>query len=392
MRGDAAIRRVAEAGAEESGLWLVGGAVRDLLLGDEALDIDLSVEGDAPATAQRMAERLGGTVHASDRFDTATVSAPGLVFDVARARRESYPRPGALPEVAPATIDEDLPRRDFTVNALAASLDPDRLGELRSPPGALEDLESGLLRVMHARSFIDDPTRLLRLARFGGRRFSAEPDTDRLAREALAAGALTTVSGNRIGAELRLLVAKAPPLTALQEAERLGILTALNPALELDEELTASTLALIGEDPERPLAALATVSRGLAPAELRAWLDGLGFPAAERDAIVAAATEAPVLAQSLGAAGRPSEIAAAAARAPAAAIALAGALGAPEPARRWLDELRYVRLEIGGRDLVAAGVPEGPAVGRALAAALAAKLDGTAHGRVEELQAGLAAV
>ncbi len=405
LSGHSAVRRLAEAGEGESGLWLVGGAVRDLLLGEQPLDLDLSVEADAPATAQRMAERLGGTVHASGRFDTATVSARGLVFDVARARRESYPRPGALPEVEPATIDEDLPRRDFTVNALAASLDRARLGELRSPPGALEDLDAGLLRVMHRRSFIDDPTRLLRLARFaarGGRgeagegrsraRFTPQPETERLAREAIGAGALDTVSGHRIGAELRLLVAKAPPLAALREAQRLGLLAALNPALELDEELTASTLALIGDDRERPLAALAAVSRRIDPGPLRAWLDGLGFPAAERDAMVAAVRDAPALAAALRAAHRPSEIAAAAGRASAAAVALAGALGAAESARRWLEELRHVRLEIAGRDLVEAGVPEGPAVGRALTAALVAKLDGAARGRDEELRAGLAVV
>jgi tRNA nucleotidyltransferase (CCA-adding enzyme) len=376
MRSTPALARLAELAEGEDGLWLVGGAVRDLLLGLEPLDLDVLVEGDALEVAGRFAERLGGTVEATGRFDTATVLAAGLAFDLARARREHYPEPGALPEVQAARIDEDLPRRDFTVNALAAALGREALGELRAPEGALEDLRAGRLRVFHAESFRDDPTRLLRLARFAARLgFAPEPETAQLAHEAIARRALDAVSGTRVGTELRLLVRKAPALEALRSADELGLLAALHPRLRLDPALTAQALELIGDDEQRPLAALASIAGGLRRAELRPLLDRLAFPAAERDAIVAAAVDGPALAARLAGAGRPSQIVAAAAGRPAAQVALAGAHGAPEPARRWLSEVRHVVADVSGDDLVAAGVREGPGVGKGLAAALAAKLD-----------------
>lgn len=391
MRSAPAVARLAEVAGGEEGLWLVGGAVRDLLLGLEPLDLDVLVEGDALDVADRFARRLGGTLEATGRFDTATVLAPGVSFDLARARRERYPAPGALPDVEAAGIDEDLPRRDFTVNALAAALGRGALGELRAPEGALEDLRAGRLRVFHAGSFRDDPTRLLRLARFAARLgFAPEPETARLAREAVAQRRLDSVSGKRVGTELRLLVRKAPALEALRTADELGLLTALHPRLRLDPALTGRALELIGEDNQRPLVALASVAGDIGRDDLRALLDRLAFPAAERDALVAAATGAPALAQRLASAARPSHIAAAAAGRPAAQVAVAGALGAPEAARRWLGELRGVAADVSGDDLVAAGVPEGPGVGRGLAAALAAKLDDRAT-REGQLAAALEA-
>src|SRR3954451_15132627 len=161
--------RLLDALAGVEGAHLVGGAVRDVLLGGEAVDLDVAVEGDAAAAARTAAERVGGRVREHERFATATVEADDLAFDVARARRERYPAPGALPEVEPASLEEDLLRRDFTVNTLAAALGPPTPGELRSAPGALEDLETRRLRVLHDDSFTDDPTRLLRLVRYAAR-------------------------------------------------------------------------------------------------------------------------------------------------------------------------------------------------------------------------------
>src|SRR5581483_2486520 len=145
---------------------------------------------------------------AYDRFGTATLEIDGHRYDFARARRERYPRPGALPEVEPASIAEDLRRRDFTVNATALALGGDDAGTLLSVDNALEDLSDQQLRVLHDASFTDDPTRLLRMARYAARlSWAIEPHTLNLARAAIATGALDTVSGARLGAELRLLVA-----------------------------------------------------------------------------------------------------------------------------------------------------------------------------------------
>lgn len=368
------------------GVYLVGGAVRDLLLGGRPFDLDLVVETDAAA----LAGTLGGAVTIHDRFGTSTVVLDGHTYDVARARRESYARPGALPDVEPAPLAEDLGRRDFTVNAMAISLND---GELSAVPGAIEDLDARRLRILHDRSFLDDPTRLLRLARYAGRLgFAVEPRTRALAGEAIADGALATVSGPRVGAEIRLLARERDPVDAFGALRGLGLDLALHPGLRLDDEgLARRALALLGPDGRRDRLALSVAARGVPAGELPALLDRLAFEAADRETIVLAATRAESLARALEAAATPSQIAAAAAYAPAELVALAGALGPAGQAREWLERLRHLRLSIDGRDLLAAGVPEGPAIGRGLRGALAAKLDGRASGREQELAEALKA-
>jgi len=373
-------------------IHLVGGAVRDLLLGRQPLDLDLVVEGDAAAVAVKLAGRLGGTVVEHERFGTATLAAETGTFDIAGARTESYPRPGALPEVAAATLAADLARRDFTVHAIAAALSEGALGELQAAPGALEDLDAQTLRVLHDGSFLDDPTRLLRLVRYESRlQFTVAPETDRLAREAIASGAPATVSRARLGDELRPLLAERGAFAALARARGLGLLAALHGDLALDSGVAEAALAHLPADGRAELLVLATCCTRFARGDLRAWLDSLEFTAAERDPIVAAALDAPALAAALSAARAPSQIAAAARSHTVEEVALAGALGAGEAANAWLGELRHVQLEIGGDDLIAAGVHEGPAIGHALQAALARKLDGALSGPEAELQAALQA-
>lgn len=365
--------------------WIVGGAVRDLLLGAVPADLDLVIEGDAVEAAQQLAEALGGSLTVHDRFGTATVEAAGHVYDLATARAETYARPGALPDVRPGGLEEDLLRRDFTVNAIAVALD----GRVAAAPGAFEDLEARVLRVLHSRSFLDDPTRLLRLVRYATRlEFGIEPDTGALAAAALAGGALATVTPARVGSELRLLLREPSALRALAWVatwER-----ALEVSLAVDAAVTERALALLPEDGRADLLLLASACRSASPASLAAWLDALGFSARERDTVLAAA-QAEGIERRLAAAGRPSEIAAAVRGAPVEAVALAGALGAGEAARAWLDDLRHVTLAIDGADLLGAGVPQGEAVGRALAAALRARLDGDAPDRDAQLAAALAA-
>jgi tRNA nucleotidyltransferase (CCA-adding enzyme) len=371
----------------EPDVYLVGGSVRDILLGGRPFDLDLVVETD-PDT---VATRLGGEVVAHDRFGTATVTAGGFDYDIARARTETYARPGALPDVTPASLEQDLRRRDFTVNALALALGGPQIGELIALPGALDDLDARLLRVLHDRSFIDDPTRMLRLARYSSRLgFEIEPQTRALALDAARGGALTTVSGPRIGAELRLLAREHDPLAALGALAGLELDRAIDPRFGIeDAEHGRRGLELLPEDGRRDRLALALAARRIPAGELVSLLDSLGFEAGDRDAVVAAATRADELAEALTAAERPSQIAEAASGAGPELVALAGALGPADAARKWLDELRHVGLEIGGEDLIAAGVPQGPAVGRGLRAALAARLDGQANGREQELSAAL---
>jgi len=350
---------------------LVGGAVRDLLLGRPPRELDVVVAGDP----EPLLAALGpGEARRHARFGTATLrTTDGCVYDVARARTESYARPGALPDVAWASIEQDLLRRDVTVNAMAL----DHLGTLTAVEGALEDLHGGVLRVLHDGSFRDDPTRLWRVARYAARlRFTVEPHTAALA----AAADPSTVSGERLGAELRLALREPDPPAALRAAQ------ALNPRLlpdgfEVRERAVREALALlpVGEG-RADLVVLAACTAGMDVGTLLRWLDAMGFPAAERDLVAAASrfvTGAP-----LRAARSPSEVARAARGAPVEAIALAGG----ENARRWLHDLRHVQLEITGEDLLAAGVSPGPEIGERLRRALDRKLDDGEAGREAELR------
>jgi len=365
--------------------WVVGGAVRDLLLGagDAVVDLDLVVEGDAIAAAERLAAALGGSLVAHDAFGTASVEAGGHVYDLATARAESYARPGALPDVRPGTLEEDLRRRDFTVNAIAVSFD----GRTAAAPHAFSDLGARVLRVLHPGSFLDDPTRLLRLVRYATRLgFAVEPDTAALAGEALAGGALATVTPARIGGELRLLLRERSAVEALAWVADwpLGV------ELSFDAVLARRAHALLPADGRADLLLLGSACRSVDPAVLAGWLDALEFSGRERDLVVGVA-QADAIEGGLAGASRPSEIAAVARGVPVEAVALAGALGAASAARAWIDDLRHVRLDIDGGDLLAAGVPEGPALGRALAAALTARLDGAAPDRDAQLAVALAA-
>jgi tRNA nucleotidyltransferase (CCA-adding enzyme) len=392
LRAQPRTARLAEAFAEVPGSHLVGGAVRDLLLDDEPVDLDVVVEGDGPAAARAAAEALGGGVREHGRFGTATVVTAELSFDVVSARAESYAHPGALPEVRPGSLDEDLARRDFTVNAIALALHAPELGRLTAFEGALDDLAQRTLRVMHAASFRDDPTRLLRLVRYGAR-LDFEPDarTDALARDAVAAGAPATVSGARLGAELRLLVAERTAPAALTRAHALGLDHALHAAFDPRLELVEPALSVLPPDGRADLVLLAACCTRFDRAELREWLDRLEVPAGERETVIAAALDAPVLAERLEHAHRPSELRHLAAGRPVEEVAMAAALGPAEPVRRWFDDVRPVELEITGDDVVAAGVPEGPAVGQALEAAWRAALDDGVKGREGQLAAALAA-
>jgi tRNA nucleotidyltransferase (CCA-adding enzyme) len=337
-------------------VYVVGGAVRDLLLGERRADLDVVVEGD-PMT---LAAKLGAEVVSHERFSTAKVRPlDGHEIDIAAARVESYPEPGALPEVAPAPgIEADLGRRDFTVNAMAISLAESP--ELIDPHDGRLDLERRTLRVLHPGSFVDDPTRALRAARYAARLgFELEAETDEL----LRATDLSTVSGDRREADLLRLAAEPNAARGFELLAEWGLVPLRPDGIELAQRVGA----LLVEPP---------------------WSEAV--PRAQA-----------VLAAALGPAGNEHELAAAAPEMPSEAVDLAGgcdpvalalarALGA-EWLDRYLLEWRSVGLEIDGEDLMVAGIPQGPAVGEGLAAALRDKLDGKIDGREQELETALLA-
>jgi tRNA nucleotidyltransferase (CCA-adding enzyme) len=363
------------AAAAPDPVYLVGGAVRDLILGRGRADIDLVVEGD-PA---RLAAALGAEVRAAhSRFATMKVDWRGEEIDLAAARRESYPRPGALPVVEPgAPIRTDLARRDFTVNAMAIPLaDP---AELLDPYDGRVDLKAGLLRVIHERSFVDDPTRAIRAARYAARfGFQPEQGTEVL----LRATELGSVTPERRAEELRRLAAEASGVEGLGLLAGWGLVEVREGGLEwaravdalLDEPQWAGEV----DRPDAILAAAGVTGASAGPgASAGSWPSGPDRleEAAKRAVELAAATPS-----------RASEGAALARRVDPLVLLLARAKGAA-----WLDGWlgwREVTLEISGADLTAAGL-SGPAVGRSLAAALAAKLDGEAPTRADELRIAL---
>lgn len=386
------------------GVELVGGAVRDILLGLVPRELDTLVEGDAQVVLDRLAELLDGTVTLHERFGTALVRAPGVCVDLVRARGESYTAPGALPDVWEGTLEEDLHRRDFTVNAIAVALDGDRPGEMRAAERALEDLREGRLRVLHDRSFLDDPTRLLRIARYAARLgFEIERHTRTLLAQALENGALATLSGARIGAELRLALAEADPIAAIEEMCRLELLIALNGGLVFDGPLVRRAIGLLPADGGRDdLLVLASLLvdivkdwGGASGEPAYELLSDWQFPAHDRDRAVAAAAASTRLVDELPSARSASQLHALAHGAPLEGVALAGAMGDPEcatAAERWLSQTRHVRLAISGADLLEAGVPQGPEIGGRLDAALALLLDGRLDDtRDAQLQAALEA-
>jgi tRNA nucleotidyltransferase (CCA-adding enzyme) len=356
LRSPAAAAIAAAAGPTPA--YLVGGAVRDLLDGREPAELDIALEGEL----EPVLEALGGEARSHVRFGTASLRVEGVAVDLARTRRERYPEPGALPVVEPAPIRSDLARRDFTVNAMAVPLRGDP--ELIDPYDGRADLEARLLRVIHGRSFEDDPTRALRAARYCARLdLAPDPETERLLRNA----DLETVSSDRVQAELRRIAAEPDPGRALRLLGEWGLL-----------ELSERRLRLAGAARQALGAApwAGVVDPGdVVFAALRLSEDELDIAAQ----LAAARPESPSAGYEL--AGRYDDE----------TLAIARLEGG-----EWLDEhlaRRDTGLEIDGADLIAAGIEQGPLIGAGLRAALHARLDGKiAAGPEAELQAALAAI
>lgn len=391
---------------------LVGGAVRDILRGVNPRELDVVVAEDAPSFAGALAKELYTLAgqdaqqrletHLHERFRTALVRWDGGEMDIATRRAEHYPTPGALPEVGKGTPEEDLLRRDFTVNAIAVGLNGKRLGQLRCVEHALQDLRERRLRVLHDSSFIDDPTRLLRLARYSARlAFTAEEHTDQLAKQAVAEGTLQTLSGARLGAELRLALGESNLLGTLDELNRLGILKAIHPRLLLDRRLLTDALELLPEDGDPALLALASliapltiITAGDRTAEARMLLERLQFAAGRRDSALTSALALCEVPERLAELKRPSELRGLLIGVPPEGVTLAAAV-TKEPGRsnaeRWLKEFRHLRLLISGEDLVDGGIQPGPEIGRRLAKTLELRLDGELQDdRDAQLRAALA--
>jgi len=372
-------------------LYLVGGCVRDLALGRDLVDVDVVAEGDVQSLAATTASALGGRWVAHDEFGTVTLEVNGARVDLAMARAESYARPGALPHVRPAGIEQDLARRDFTINALALGLCGPERGRLLDPFGGWEDLRRGLVRVLHQRSFIDDATRILRAIRYAARLgFRLERQTALALRRDTSY--LDTISGARLRQEVLRLLAEERPETALLLCQRLGVLEAIHPALRFDRRLAAAfRAARRRRAPLGPELHLALFGTPLSPDEAGAVARRLALSARERRALEGAAAMRRVMDDLARPRLRPSQAVELLEPYPERSL-WAWYLVAQSPTvrrrlRRYLEFWRYVKSVLDGRALDRLGVQRGPLVGEAMRMLRAARLDGQVRSRRAEVAA-----
>jgi tRNA nucleotidyltransferase (CCA-adding enzyme) len=379
--------------AEDNGVYLVGGTVRDILLGEPGFDVDLAVEGDGPAFAQALARELGGRAQPHDAFGTAVVEyGDGEHVDVVTARREHYQAPAALPTVEPSTIEDDLFRRDFAVNAMAVALTGDAGGRLVDPFEGRRDLDAKTIRVLHDGSFVDDPTRIFRAIRYASRyRFELDQHTTDLAREAIESGLVGRLSPARLRDELVLLLDEPHADRSFTRLAELGADRAINPGLAADEAARALFQRLRELRDRYGLGipswrlGLAALARGID--EPWAWLDSLKLRRQDVQAIDAAVTAGPKLAEQLREPRDPAEVVALAEPYPPDAPLYALALEDSPALRDYFERLRGIRLEVDGTDLAALGLRESPRVGEVLAELRRRKLNGELDGRASELAA-----
>ena len=371
-------------------LYLVGGVVRDLLLGKPNLDLDLVVEGDAVALARELAGLKAARITTHPRFKTAKLTWAGFSVDFTSARSESYARPGALPTVKPGSLESDLFRRDFTINAMAVSLDASRYGELIDHYGGRSDLEQRLIRVLHEKSFVDDATRIWRGLRYEQRLdFHLEEATLNWLKRDLPR--LDTISGDRLRYELECVFREAQPEKALCRADELGVLKKLHPALAADGWLVdrfrlARRLSL----PHPPsfalyLALLAYRLSGEECGELTSSLK-LSKPVARivRDTATLKAKIKTLSYPEI----KPSYVYRLLHGLSPSAI-VAGSIATASPVARqrmesYLHKLRYVKPALNGSDLIGVGITPGPRVKELLERLREARLNGKAVSRQDE--------
>jgi tRNA nucleotidyltransferase (CCA-adding enzyme) len=376
--------------------YLVGGFVRDLLLNQPNLDLDLVVEGDAIALAKQVAKKRGGRVHGHTRFGTAKLilddrgKLPVDHLDFTTARTEFYAHPSALPEVEISSIKQDLRRRDFTINTLAICIDPDRYGQLLDPFGGEADLQRGIIRVLHNLSFIEDPTRILRAVRLEQRLgFKIEPRTARLIGDAL--GMLPRVSGERVRHELTLIFFESEPEKAMARLAALGVLRAVFPRLEFGEWHAAKFRVAREVNAPKPIAYFGLLAFQMTQAEMREFAQRLRLTNADAETLsqlLALRDEVTAPLSQPATKIAPSAIYRLLEDYTDEALAIFSMATDDARVRERVDlfrrHLRGIAPALTGDDLKQMGIPVGPAYRKILARLRDARLDGEITTRAEE--------
>ena len=385
----ALITRLADLAANRaSPLYIVGGRVRDLLLGSPGIDMDLVVEGDALELVRSLALDQGGEAVVHPRFGTATYRNGTLRFDLATARTETYSRPGVLPDVRPGPIEEDLARRDFTVNAMALRLSPPDAGTLLDRFGSRQDVEDHLIRVLHDGSFVDDPTRIMRAIRYEQRLgFRIESTTLALLSRDLPL--LPSVGVDRLRRELDLFLLESKPELPLLRAESLDVLRTIDPALQLGarlSEIFQSARRKLGQ--VEPAIYLALLLYSLETGAAMQFIERYRFPKESigivKGTLALRDSEARISTEGL----RDSQVHALFKGVDRDSVSAFGIAAEIDVARAraadYLSRLADMRPKLTGKDLIALGMPRGPDIGRFLNRLLEARLDGLTASREDE--------
>ena len=403
--------------AKHLNVYAVGGFVRDIMLSRPATeydDVDLVVEGDGIAFAKELAARLGGRVREHRAFMTALIiytdtDGTERRLDVATARLEYYRYPAALPTVELSSIKMDLFRRDFTINAMALRLNLGQFGNVVDFFGGQGDIQRKIIRVIHALSFVEDPTRIIRAVRFEQRYgFHISLQGEKLIRNALSLHLVEKLSGARILHELELIFHEENPLSCLKRLDSLGVLAAMHPALALNAEKTALLESLSGvidwyrllyfkEEPDLANLYLLALCSAVPAEETEACFERLGLNASLRTMLLDLRETIRTTIQALGEWNRQGSKRISRLHRLLSPLPLDGLLylmaRLPEDSlgrfvSRYIYKWRHVRADITGEDLMQLGLEPGPVFGEILRSVLAAKLDGTATTR--EKQLGLA--
>lgn len=383
------LRLLARASAKHGlNAYLVGGTVRDMLLGSDSIDLDVSIVGASGEFASTLAAEVNGEVVGRSQFNTAKLSVNDTVLDLVMARSESYDHPGALPSVSPGTIDDDLARRDFTINAMAVSLSNDSWGALLDPFDGQRDLDGRVIRVLHSESFTDDATRILRAIRYAERLgFEIEPHSDQLIRRDVRF--LDTISGDRVRHELERIFRESNSAAMLRLARALGVLSAIfEPWNPSDLLLNKLNQVAFEQETERNILYASILSYPLSVGAQAGLISRLNMNAAWAS-VVRDTGAITSLNDKLSAADLKRSAIHGMLR-PFNEMAIRGcAIATTEASVRerlelYLNELRHVSISLDGDDLLAMGVPQGPRVGELLNQILVARLDGLAITKEDE--------
>ena len=370
-------------------IYVVGGPVRDVLMGMPVKDLDFVVEGNGPELAQWLASQLGGEVRVHPRFGTSTLVLGRCRVDVVTARRETYPKPAALPQVTSGTISDDLARRDFSINALALPL-AEKRPEIMDLHSGIDDIHRRVIRILHPNSLVDDPTRIFRAVRYEQRLgFDLEAGTLDCLNSAVAQGHLAALTGDRLRHELEKILDEDHPQQALERSAELGILAEIHPALgreEAVERLMALTSggAAPGKDGPNdagPLTYVAALAYPLSEIQGEELIRRINAPGAWarviRDVVSLKDGEDALAGDDLSTSQLAESVDGLCAEA---VLAVARLTEFPLVSERlvlYSERLRYIGPALTGTDLLDMGVPQGPGLGRLLRQLREAKLDGT---------------